>query len=89
MYLDITGEPQFIESMILKYDDEAKQTGALIVHSCGFDSIPGVQALFPAGLTLSFAADLGVLFAAQQFPSPGRISAVELRHRACTQRRRR
>jgi short subunit dehydrogenase-like uncharacterized protein len=43
IYLDVTGEPQFMESMLLKYNTEAIKTGALIVHACGFDSIPGIQ----------------------------------------------
>jgi short subunit dehydrogenase-like uncharacterized protein len=47
-YLDLTGEVPFIRFAIDKYDDVARATGARIVPSCGFDSIPsdiGVYAL--------------------------------------------
>ncbi|MEO0818090.1 MAG: saccharopine dehydrogenase NADP-binding domain-containing protein [Pseudomonadota bacterium] len=39
-YVDLSGEPLFMRDMIEKYDTRAKETGARIVHSCGFDSIP-------------------------------------------------
>ena len=39
-YVDLCGEPPFMWAMIEKYDAKAKETGARIVHSCGFDSIP-------------------------------------------------
>jgi len=39
-YVDITGEPQFVNRMRERYQDDALQSGALIVHCCGFDSIP-------------------------------------------------
>lgn len=39
-YCDLTGEPQWIRRMIDEHHDEATQTGARIVHCCGFDSIP-------------------------------------------------
>jgi short subunit dehydrogenase-like uncharacterized protein len=39
-YVDLSGEPAWMVDMIDRYDDKAKQTGARIVHSCGFDSIP-------------------------------------------------
>jgi hypothetical protein len=39
-YVDVTGEPEFMERMVLKYDDEAKAKGVVIVSACGFDSIP-------------------------------------------------
>ena len=39
-YADITGEVQFIRRMIDKHHDAAKESGARIVHCCGFDSIP-------------------------------------------------
>lgn len=39
-YCDLTGETQFVRAMIDQYHDEAKKTGARIVHCCGFDSIP-------------------------------------------------
>lgn len=39
-YVDLTGEPQWINKMINTYEEAAKISGARIVHSCGFDSIP-------------------------------------------------
>lgn len=39
-YCDLAGEPQWIRRMIDKHNDRAKETGAKIVHCCGFDSIP-------------------------------------------------
>lgn len=39
-YCDLTGEPQWVQAMIDKHHDEAVRTGARIVTSCGFDSIP-------------------------------------------------
>jgi short subunit dehydrogenase-like uncharacterized protein len=39
-YGDLTGEAPFIREAIDRYDDLAKSTGARIVHSCGYDSIP-------------------------------------------------
>lgn len=39
-YVDLTGEPQFVSAMREKYDAVARQTGARIVNSCGFESIP-------------------------------------------------
>ncbi|MGX6648608.1 saccharopine dehydrogenase family protein [Maricaulaceae bacterium MS644] len=46
-YVDLCGEPAWMKDMIEKYDAKARETGARIVLSCGFDSIP---------------FDLGVLF---------------------------
>ncbi len=39
-YVDLCGEPNFMHEMIGKYHDAAKASGARIVFSCGFDSIP-------------------------------------------------
>ena len=39
-YVDLTGEAIFIKDMMDRYQDTAKQSGARIVNSCGFDSIP-------------------------------------------------
>ena len=52
-YVDLTGEPEFVDLMWLAYDAEARKTGARIVHCCGFDSIPH---------------DLGALFTVQHLP---------------------
>jgi short subunit dehydrogenase-like uncharacterized protein len=60
-YVDLTGEAEFVDRMYLKYHARAVETGARIVHACGFDSIPH---------------DLGVYFTVQQLPAdvPLRIS---------------
>jgi len=47
-YCDLTGEVQWMRRMIDLYETTAQSTGAKIVHTCGFDSIP---------------SDLGVHFA--------------------------
>ena len=39
-YCDLTGEPQFVRKMIDEQHPRAVETGARIVHCCGFDSIP-------------------------------------------------
>ncbi len=52
-YLDITGEPQFVDRTIERYDDRARAAGIKIVSCCGFDSIPH---------------DLGVLFTVDHLP---------------------
>ena len=39
-YVDLCGEPAWMAAMIAKYDAPAKASGARIVFSCGFDSIP-------------------------------------------------
>jgi short subunit dehydrogenase-like uncharacterized protein len=39
-YCDLTGEVPWIRAMIDAHHDRAEQTGARIVHCCGFDSIP-------------------------------------------------
>eukprot|EP00850_Spirogloea_muscicola_P020332 SM000212S06925 [mRNA] locus=s212:190563:193062:- [translate_table: standard] len=52
-YVDVCGEPEFMEWMEIQYHEAAQQSNTLIVTACGFDSIP---------------ADLGVVFTARQFP---------------------
>lgn len=54
-YVDLTGEPEFVDRMYVEHHATAERTGARIVHACGFDSIPH---------------DLGVLCTVQQLP-PG------------------
>lgn len=39
-YVDLCGEPAWMKDMIDRYDATAKKSGARIVLSCGFDSIP-------------------------------------------------
>lgn len=52
-YLDLTGEPEFVDRMYLAHHDAAVASGARLVHSAGFDSIP---------------YDLGTLFTVRQLP---------------------
>lgn len=53
-YVDLTGEPEFVDRMYLAHHETAVSTGARLVHACGFDSIPH---------------DLGALFTVAQLPS--------------------
>jgi short subunit dehydrogenase-like uncharacterized protein len=46
-YVDLTGEPEFVDTMYTRYHARAVETGARMLHACGFDSVPH---------------DLGVLF---------------------------
>jgi short subunit dehydrogenase-like uncharacterized protein len=39
-YADITGEPSFIRANLERFHERAIASGARIVHTCGFDSIP-------------------------------------------------
>jgi short subunit dehydrogenase-like uncharacterized protein len=39
-YVDLTGEPAFVDAMTERYQARAQASGARIVHACGFDSIP-------------------------------------------------
>lgn len=39
-YVDLCGEPAWMHDTVRTYDAQAKTSGARIVHSCGFDSIP-------------------------------------------------
>lgn len=52
-YVDLTGEPEFVDRMYLEYHDAAQASGARLVHACGFDSIPH---------------DLGVFYTMKQVP---------------------
>lgn len=45
-YVDLCGEPAWMRQMIDKYGAAAKASGARIVFSCGFDSIPSDLGVF-------------------------------------------
>jgi short subunit dehydrogenase-like uncharacterized protein len=63
-YCDLTGEVQFVRSSIDAAHAKAEQTGARIVHCCGFDSLP---------------SDLGVHLLAEQFKKQGqRLARAKL-----------
>ena len=50
-YADLTGETLFMRETIERFHAPAKESGARIVHNCGFDSIPsdiGVLVLYDA-----------------------------------------
>ena len=50
-YVDLTGEPEFVDRMWDAHHETAVESGARIVHACGFDSIPhDLGALFTVGL---------------------------------------
>ena len=55
-YCDLTGEVAFVRQSIDRFHEVAERTGARIVSSCGFDSIP---------------SDLGVLLVAEQAKADG------------------
>ncbi|KAI1711694.1 saccharopine dehydrogenase NADP binding domain-containing protein [Ditylenchus destructor] len=52
-HVDISGEPAWLETMQMKYGEDAKKNGVHVVGACGWDSIP---------------CDLGVNFVKQNFP---------------------
>lgn len=45
-YADLTGEVLFVHETAQRYHQQAMSTGAKIVHSCGFDSIPSDLSVF-------------------------------------------
>jgi len=53
-YVDLTGEPEFVDRMYVEHHATAEKTGARIVHACGFDSVPH---------------DLGAYFTVKQLPA--------------------
>ncbi|ARN75570.1 saccharopine dehydrogenase family protein [Oceanicoccus sagamiensis] len=70
-YCDLAGEIQWIKRMQDKYSEAALNSGARIVHSCGFDSIP---------------SDMGVYYLQQQAKAKlGQVcSEVALRIKAAS-----
>ena len=65
-YCDLTGEVQWMREMIEAHHDQAVASGARIVHTCGFDSIP---------------SDLGVLFLQTQMQRSQGIYAEAVKYR--------
>ncbi|XP_009596572.1 probable mitochondrial saccharopine dehydrogenase-like oxidoreductase At5g39410 [Nicotiana tomentosiformis] len=61
-YLDICGEPEFMERMEMKYHEKAVEMGSLVVSACGFDSIP---------------AELGWMFNSRQWLPPAIHTQVD------------
>ena len=64
-YVDLCGEPEFIDRCLLKHSEAARAAGVVIVHACAFDSVP---------------ADIGCLFTALQFPQPALCAHVDMYH---------
>ncbi len=58
-YVDLTGEPEFVDTMYVQHHATAERTGARIVHACGFDSIPN---------------DLGVYFTVRELKADGPVT---------------
>ncbi|TCJ30371.1 saccharopine dehydrogenase family protein [Nocardioides jejuensis] len=58
-YVDLTGEPEFVDRMYIKHHAAAEASGARIVHACGFDSIPH---------------DLGAYYTVQQLDTSGPVT---------------
>ena len=52
-YVDLTGEALFVDRMWLRYHEQARRSGARIVHSCGWTALPH---------------DLGTLYTVDQLP---------------------
>ncbi|MFZ1286035.1 MAG: saccharopine dehydrogenase NADP-binding domain-containing protein, partial [Candidatus Phosphoribacter sp.] len=61
-YCDLTGEVLFVRESLDGWHETAKETGARIVHACGFDSIP---------------SDLGVLVTADRVATDGEGDLTE------------
>jgi short subunit dehydrogenase-like uncharacterized protein len=52
-YVDLTGETEFVDRMYVAHHESATESGARLVHACGFDSVPH---------------DLGAYFTVGQLP---------------------
>ena len=65
-YCDLAGEVQWMAQMIPAYQDAAEASGARIVHTCGFDSIP---------------FDLGVWYLQQQMQERHGVAADQVKGR--------
>ncbi|KAL1557149.1 putative mitochondrial saccharopine dehydrogenase-like oxidoreductase [Salvia divinorum] len=62
-YLDICGEPDFMERMEASYHDKAVENGSLVISACGFDSVP---------------AEIGLMFHSKHWAglsAPNRVEA--------------
>jgi short subunit dehydrogenase-like uncharacterized protein len=69
-YADLTGEAMFIRESIDRYHKQAADTGARIVHCCGFDSVPSdmsVYALYRAARDEGAGKLLGTDFVVRSF----------------------
>ncbi|XXQ32870.1 Saccharopine dehydrogenase NADP binding domain-containing protein [Plasmodiophora brassicae] len=62
-YVDISGEPEFLESVQLEFDEEAQRRQVVVVGSCGFDSVP---------------SDIGALFVRQELAKRGATTVASI-----------
>jgi short subunit dehydrogenase-like uncharacterized protein len=61
-YLDISGEPEYLEKIELELAPGAERAGVFLASACAFDSVPN---------------DLGTLFVQRQFAAPRVCSSVD------------
>ena len=66
-YCDLTGEILWMDRTIKQFQSQAELTGARIVHTCGFDSIP---------------SDMGVYFLQRQMQAIYGVPARHIKYRA-------
>jgi short subunit dehydrogenase-like uncharacterized protein len=95
-YVDLTGEPEFVDLMYIRHHEKALQSGARLVHCCGFDSIPhdiGVQftvARLPEGVPLKvqgFVKSNGSISGGTLHSAVGILSRLRPSMRVAAQRR--
>lgn len=65
-YCDLTGESLWMRDMITAHQQAAKDSGARIVHTCGFDSIP---------------SDIGVFFLQKEMQARHGVTARHIKYR--------
>ncbi len=65
-YCDLTGESLWMREMISAHQQTAKDSGARIVHACGFDSIP---------------SDIGVFFLQKEMQRRHGVAARHIKYR--------
>ena len=66
-YCDLTGEVHWMRRMIDTHQDAARDSGAIIVHTCGFDSVP---------------SDLGTYFVQKAMRDAHGVPANQVKYRA-------
>jgi len=66
-YCDLTGEVHWMREMIDAHEATAKQSGARIVHTCGFDSIP---------------SDVGTYFMQKEMQAAYGVASNHIKYRA-------
>ena len=60
-YADLCGEPHFMDLMLLRHGDAAREAGAMVISACAFDSVP---------------ADIGALYAASRLEASAECRRV-------------